>query len=530
VDNRFNSEWISRSPVRNPLYAPSAVIVAIILLAGCSWGDLSPPEEGQAGFGLCQDCNVLLISADTLGADHLGVYGYPRNTSPAIDTFSRQATVFADAQSPASYTLASQMSIFTSLYPHFHKMVFHGDAQVLDHRVSTLAELLEARGYRTAWLGLLDAESLDLARGFERGFKEFQACGLGAGCRDEGEDCWDPAMRWLDALGPGERFFISLISFKVHFPYVPAKDSLERFTNQTHPEIIFSLGELLNQTADSVVTRPELMFTPESIRDNKAIVENKSLLRTMLLANTYPSFVGPDAVHRDFCGALYETFWGGVNKTDRGDIAFVEALYDAEIFEFDQGFGRLIARLDERGLLNRTIIVLTSPHGEAFMEHGDVFHGTTLYNELIHVPLIIRVPGVWGIAIENPVELIDIVPTLLTLLGMEVPGHAQGVNLVPRMTGEALPGRRRYAEHEYHLKSVQEGDWKLISPLAVGGRDCLLRRGGGELYNLRNDPGEERNLIQSNPEVARWMEQMLVEDIARMEADLPEIPPLCNLK
>lgn len=182
--------------------------------------------------------------------------------------------------------------------------------------------------------------------------------------------------------------------------------------------------------------------------------------------------------------------------------------YDSEIAFVDSYVGRIVQKLKDTGLWDRTIFAILSDHGEGFNEHGYFFHGQTIYNEIIHIPMIIRVPGWPHRRVEAPTSLVDFAPTILDLQGYPIPSSFDGISLAPAMVGEALPNRPVFSEllpytsWKEHHKAVIYDNHKLIH---------VYSSGATELYDLENDPGEQSNLATQQPERAAQMRQLLDE-------------------
>jgi len=213
------------------------------------------------------------------------------------------------------------------------------------------------------------------------------------------------------------------------------------------------------------------------------------------------------------------------------DVRKLEALYDGEIGWVDACLGALIEGLRKRGLLERTVVVLTADHGEGF-EHDYFFdHGDRLYEPEIHVPLIVRAPGEKlprGKRVSGTVSVLDLAPTCLELAGMEPPPEwrPEGRSLVPLARGED-GGLPRFSQVRYRklapqsrggMLSVTSGSWKLVTPADTGKRLAPER---GELYDLARDPGEENNLIREEPEQARRLLRLLRAWVDRFRAAAP---------
>jgi arylsulfatase A-like enzyme len=203
---------------------------------------------------------------------------------------------------------------------------------------------------------------------------------------------------------------------------------------------------------------------------------------------------------------------------DAADVRHLEELYDAGVRQLDAEIGRLLAKLDDLGVTDRTLVVVTADHGEEFMEHGRVEHFLTAYQEMLHVPLILRGPGVpAGLRVRTPVSLVDVAPTILSLAGAPVPSGLDGVDLVPLLRGGAdddLAARPIWAEATggevygppldavYPLyRAVREGRFKLVHD---------ARTGASALYDLASDPGERVDVADEHPAVAARLEAILL--------------------
>jgi len=419
------------------------------LLAGCS------RSGGRRSAALS---NVVLISLDTVRADHLGCYGYDRDTSPSLDRLARRGVLYEHAYAQAPWTLVSHMSVFTSMLPSTHKV--ESINQVLSTDVPLMAELLKGAGLQTA--ALVNDGQMKAHWGFARGFglwREFPV--LTPDSRrvaDEGraENITSEAIAWLktrEVANRRDKFFLFLHYFDAHDPYDPPAPY-------------------------------DKMFEPA--RDIALRGEDTGLLLQQFRAV-------------------------GAKLPDDRLLPKLVSLYDGEIRYNDHHLGRLFDALDRLQLAEDTLVIVFSDHGEEFKEHGSLVHGGTLYNEALHVPLIVSWPGhvPEGARAPQPARLIDILPTVLHLCGLPPHAQAEGRSLVPVEYNAA-----RYAEIDVRaetkallegtaLKSLQLGSLKYIySPITT--RE--------ELYDLATDPGERRNVASSfaaiaelRGELARWL-------------------------
>ncbi len=396
--------------------------------------------------------NLVLVSIDTLRPDHLGCYGYGRDTSPAIDRVAREGLVFREVVSQSPWTLPSHATMLTSTYSSVHGVT--RDDRVLSPSFTTLAEYLAQAGYRTA--AFTGGGYMNRRFGFDQGFEIYMDR------YTEGEA--DPFLdvHWstfrnhvLDWLGAhhDEPFFLFVHSYDVHKPYDPPRELVTPFFPECRGEII-----TFNDHRTVIVKVPDR--PPETI----PVDSLPASLRDHLVAH-----------------------------------------YDAEIREVDREVAILREALDGLGVLDRTLIVITSDHGEQFLEHGSLGHRNTLFGEEIGVPLVMRLPPLIppGTAVGEPAAVVDIMPTVLDMLGVPHDG----------LFGKSLVGsteRRKPAAiiSEYDeggLAAVREKDRKLVA----SAKERSVR-----LFDLENDPAEQVDISRRNPEEARRLFQMLTGMLA----------------
>jgi arylsulfatase A-like enzyme len=370
---------------------------------------------------------VVVVDIDTLRADGLGCYGNRRGTSPHLDAFARRATRFAWAFAQAPYTLPSQVSIVTSLYPWAHG-VWHDDDRI-GRSALTVAERFRAAGFRTA--AFVDGGFLKAQFGFDQGFDEF--VDLDGGGLARGEPL---VSAWLEAHA-GERFFLFVHTYDVHSPYAPPEPFRARF------------AALAPAPSDGFEPTVEIL---EAVRASQWSGPQRRL---------------PDA-----------------------DLAYARALYDGEVAFVDSWFGRFRSQLAALGIERRAVVAVVSDHGEEFQEHGSVLH-EKLYATVTRVPLLVGAPDGGGSVVEETVETVDLVPTLLELAGL--PGaeglHGRSLAAVVRGTGGPLAPRPAVAMSPFY------GEQRA---LATDDRHLILtvRSGVAELFRYRSDP-LERNPVDA---------------------------------
>jgi len=392
---------------------------------------------------------LLLIVVDTLRADHLGSYGYAVATSPVIDELARSSVLFEAASSPAPLTMPAMAAMMTGMYPDRIGVISHSRHDRLDAKTPTLAELAAARGYATAavvsnpWLA-------NPSMGFDRGFERFvgKRSSSHPG-RLDASAVTDLAIGLLeDSAKPP--LFMWVHYLDAHMPYSPPA----------------AFARLMgNSRASSQV-----------IEDFKA---------------------DPDERQTIYFDATY----------DEAELAATRQLYDASIRYIDTEIGRLLEAFTRLRPSQPLIIVVLADHGESLGDHGLYFaHDFTLYEELIHVPLLIHVPGLEAGRVSAEVSLVDVAPTLCRLLDLRCPlgGDGQPLNLDgldgkenrPRSTFAAsAPARARYARNPWLFVDGAEGRWSMIK------RDGLKliriphpQAPHWQAYDLINDPHELINI------------------------------------
>lgn len=419
--------------------------------------------------------HVILISVDTLRADHLGCYGYRRPTSPNIDRLAGHGVVFRNAIAQAPWTTPSHFSLLTSLYPSTHG-VNESFSDLLTHlrspgvrfrtlppRRVTLAEVFRQAGFETA--AFTGGISVAARLGFAQGFDVYDE-NMGA----LGSEIHAPLRIWLE--GHRDRsFFLFLHTFEVHAPYTGTY-FLPEVRSAANAERLQKLGHDVEECAARLVAS-------NRAHDAAALMPMADRLRRRL------------------------------QELELYQPAVTEALYDGGIRNTDDHLARILERIDTLGIGQDALIVLTSDHGEEFADHHpDRFynvHGRDLYDELLHVPLILAAPGrlPQGVVSEAQVRLLDVMPTILDWAGLAIPDDVQGESLLPLLRDPTtVTDRPAVAEASlgpYERNALREDGWKYILTRSYPtgeGEDQPEREAprAEELYDLRADPGEKRNL------------------------------------
>lgn len=388
--------------------------------------------------------NVLLVSIDTLRADHLGCYGYGRTTSPHLDRLAREGTLFEQHVSSSSWTLPAHAAIFTGLSDSGHGCTDVDKA--LEPRFETLAERFQSNGYATA--GFFAGPFLHPGFGFGQGFD------LYADCTAYGDrvDADDPA-RWANAEATRRASHEDVANPRTFAAF-------ESWFAGRGDEPFFAFVHLWDVHYDFTPPAPyDRMFDP----DYTGWVDGRNFF--------FDERVGPDMAARD--------------------LQHLIALYDGEIAWTDTYVAKLRGALERAGVLDDTVIVITADHGTEFFEHGRKGHRTTLYDEVIHVPLVVRYPKRFpaGVRVAAQTRAVDVAPTLLDVCGLDALPDVSGESLLP-LTGDAArrsgAGLRAVSELDSvgrSLLSVRDERWKVVG-------DRL--RATTRTFDRRNDPRELR--------------------------------------
>jgi arylsulfatase A-like enzyme len=428
-----------------PARAWSAALLAGVAVA-CGGAAQEKPE------------NVLLISVDTLRSDMLGCYGYPRESSPALDRIAAEGTLFENAFTTAPWTLPAHASLLTGSYPARHGAI--AETNAIADGVETLAERLVRSGFRTA--AFVNSFYVSPRYGFARGFQEFQY--VPETSSPEGDGMVGRALAWL-AAEPRRRFFLFLHDYQVHSDYrsLPAFEQL--FTSAYS-------GPFTGATAELLATR---------------------------------------------AGELVAT---------QRDVEHLRDLYAAGIRQQDAEIALLRAFLERTGLWERTLVVITSDHGEEFLEHGGVLHGRTQYDEVLRIPLILRGPGVpRGLRIARPVSIVDVLPSVLALLGEPPEAEIDGADLFASDAPAAATAERiLFGEADHNNREPD------ITRSARGARfKLILDRLSGEhaLYDLGIDPRERQDVKAANPDEVHRLLTLLAgfESTRSAGPTLSDTPP-----
>jgi len=421
------------------------IVVALLLVGGAAWLWLGRGPDRP---------HVVLVSIDSLRADHVGCYGYARDTTPFLDRLAKEGVVFDTVVSSSSWTTPAHAALFTGLPDRVHGCF--DETRWLDGSRETVAEAFKRAGYRT--VGFFSGPPLHPNFGFAQGFDTYHDC------------------------------------------TTYSKESLAFLRGEaTH--------EAIGNKPNTVVTNPEVLG---AVRQWLEQARDDPFFMFIHLWDVHYDYVPPEPYDR-----LFDPDYRGpctgrdVLRVDRRpgdwsdrDVEHLKALYDGEIRWTDDTLRKIIDAVSRRFGTENTVIVVTSDHGEAFYEHGVHGHRMTLYGEEIRIPLIIRYPPSVprNARVSAMVSLLDVAPTLLELAGVKGLPDATGRSRVPLMRGASPPEPVEPAicelidnKKKLHLFALRFPEWKAILDLETS---------SSRVFDLRRDPGEQHPLGEADYPVA----------------------------
>jgi len=480
-------QWEEPGPLELSRFAGRPVTLSLTLEGGRPdavglWG--SPVVRGlqaTASKAPRKPRGVIVVQADTLRRDALDLYGYGRETAPRIRSLAAEGALFRGAVSQAPWTKVSTPSILTSLYPTTHGVHHFGDR--LPASAETLAEVYRAAGYAT--LQLSSNSFTGFFTGLHQGFEEMHEDGSLATRATPypsktAREYVDRLAAWLERHGDAP-FFVFLHLNDPHPPYEPRSPYDHTFAAPSASEVFK--------------------------REMKAL----------------ESHIANPAFKRLGMATRAEVVAAGLDPA--GYVGRARDFYDGSIRGLDAEMGRLLERIRAQGLDQDTLLVFLSDHGHELQDHGAMWHGHSLYHELIDVPLFFRWPHglAGGAVVDERVQLIDVMPTVLELSGVRAPAGVQGRSLAallrrpsgalavaraaeapPAISERAAPSGIDRDPAVRESAAILSGDYKLIHNRA--------RRAGVpefELYDLAADPREQTNLAAGKPEVVARLARVL---------------------
>ena len=477
------------------------ILMGLFITAGLIFHVQPSDSSSLPGKKSAEEYNIILISATNIGARHLGTYGYKRNTSPHIDALAKDSIVFENFFTHASWTLPTGMSLFSSLYPYHHQVMNriarrgNTPIEVLSPNIVTLVDLLKKGGYSTgAFTGGFDYRpEFGLTDRFDFNFdgkdknpvRNLIDINYLRGRRfGSMAEVIPEALNWIEE-NRTKKFFLFLQGYDTHCPFDP-KEQYDRL--------------FFDSSMENTKVQPKHCYRGYS-NDGKYV--------------SYTYTIDAKAGRRVF---------SEVNLSEK-DIDYLEAQYDAEIRYVDDQLGSFINALKKKGIFDKTIIIFLSEHGEMFAKHGRFGRaGTirgTLYDDVIHIPLIVKHPDLEPKRIEGLSQLIDVMPTLLDLTGISIPASLQGKSLLPllqqgKAVNEEIYGGSVYGKKEFKIygertlnEYIRGKEYKLIHEVILSSEGIKVEN--YELFHVSKDREEENNLFDSHKEIADQLKRKLGE-------------------
>jgi arylsulfatase A-like enzyme len=430
-------------------YAGKAVALTLAAEGGdvrIEGAGLSVPARAEPLAEIKPARNLIVILIDTVRSDHLRPYNpASRVVADQLGRIAADATVFERAWVQENWTKPSTATLLTGLYPTTHQT--KTETNKVPDSVSLASQHFRGQGFATA--AFIANGYVSGKFGFERGWDTWTNY-VREGKANRAQFVADDVIAWLDKRPKDKRFFLYVHTIDPHVPYMPPREYLAKYDDAPYSGLV--VGTETAQILEKIKT-------------------------------------------------------GAFRPNDR-DKRRLEALYDGEISYHDDHLARMFAAFESAGLLDDSLVVITSDHGEEFFDHGSVGHGHSMYEELLHVPLLVRAPAAAaGAGRRTGVEvgLVDVLPTACEVLGVPCPAEVEGRSLVPLLCG-ARDGSPRAVFSEFldGQRAARLGRYKLI-----------VRGSATTLFDLATDPDETRDLSDAAPVALALMRELLGAHLGR---------------
>lgn len=445
----------------------------------------------------CKNCNVILVSVDTLSANHLPCYGYSRNTAPNLCTFAQNNIHFTNAYANATWTLPGHVSMLTGLFPYYHRVLSSNDH--LDSNTPILPEILQQHGYKTIFLLPKDDFTMPVSKVYNRGIDtliEYEG---------RAASTWDqPIEEFQKSVTAGQKTFLFLHTYYVHAPYT-TEDRALIYADALDDSVPLKSNDIYQVSEGFITYLREQLHVDLAANKLQQIDPLYQVISETLDGQRHDAAASTKTVQQH-AALLYQYFFNynyrnKIQKSDANQVEYLRALYDQRIHEMDTDFiPRVLSLVKKKGFKDNTVVIFTADHGEEFMEHGAIEH-ETIYNSNVSVPLIFYIPGIPKKAIDTPAQYVDIVPTILDLLDIKPTKLFQGESLTDLIRGVATQKRLLVIDggEPLNQKALVWDDWKLF-----------IQKDGAthipyELYDMSRDKNETNNILFSHMEVAGEM-------------------------
>jgi len=439
------------------------LLIIASAIIGCT-DQLSNKKEDQ------EKMNVVFILIDTLRADHVGAYGYERNTTPNIDSFADENILFLNARSQASCTFPSVNSFITSRYPyHFinnqdqtfinidqagkYKYTYLG----IPDNIISLPEILKQEGYNTHAITaspIVKSKPLNKERfgSFAKGYDTFDE-----ECFNKEAECLNKKAFEILENEKGNPFFLYIHYMEPHGPYNPPEDFKKIYSDREYD------GQF------------------QEVNDR-----NPKLLEKMYREDR-------------------------LDEITEKETQFLIDGYEDEIAYFDSQFRIFMQKIEKMGISNNTMIIIASDHGEEFLEHDRASHCHTVYDPVIKVPLIMKIPEVEDIRRDKLVQNLDIVPTILDYLDIDYKDYNfDGKSLRPMIEDDVNINEYGYASQN-EFRSINSNKYMFIKDIVSN---------SSELYDLKNDPEEQEDLSETRTKISTRMQTDLYTWLLELEGSV----------
>lgn len=436
--------------------------------------------------------NVILITIDALRADHLSCLGYCRKTTPRLDEFAKKGILFSQAISVGSGTTPSFPSILTSSYP-----LMYGGYERLSKDRTTIAEVLKSAGYSTA--AFHSNPYLSRYYGYDRGFDTF-------------EDFFRKS--------PESETLTDKVKDRVK-NMLNEDDLLYRFLRKAYGGVCMLLkNENIPYEIAEVINEKAFSWLKEHSNNNFFLwVHYMDVHEPGMPPYKYLRYFRHQHVSKQEIKKFYKKIRRYSKRVSYEELKMLIDLYDCKIRYVDYVIGSLLDELENMDIMHNTLIVVTADHGDEFLEHGELGHHESLYDELLHVPLLIYAPEIIGknIVIEDLVSLLDLSPTILDILDTEKPKKFIGKSLLAVIKGKERRSSGVISEVAHEKGNPKVDFSKRKTSYRTEKWKFILDRKNGrcELYNLQEDPMETKNLAEIEPDLSKEFESKIRDHILR---------------